>query len=298
MTATNTPRAEVDIDEALVRELLVDQHPDLAELPLVRMASGWDNAMFRLGDDLAVRLPRRAVAVPLVRHEQRWLPELAARLPLPVPEPVRRGTPGAGYPWDWSVCRWVPGTPAIAAPLADPETAARSLAAFLGALHQPAPTEAPANPYRGVPLGDRSASVAERVERLHATIDAPLVLRRWSDLVATPPWTGPALWLHGDLHPANLLVQDGRLSGVIDFGDLTAGDPAADLSVAWMMFSPEVRTTFRAALGGVDDDTWRRAQGWALALALAYLAHSADNPPYEEMGRRTFAEVLGEQGVT
>jgi aminoglycoside phosphotransferase (APT) family kinase protein len=288
------PAAEVDVGPAVVRVLLAEQCPDLVELELVELAYGWDNAIFRLGDELTVRLPRRALAAELVEHEQRWLPELAARLPLPIPSPVRLGRPGGGYPWSWSVCPWFPGVVATRAAPADPFEAAETLGAFLAALHQAAPSAAPANPYRGGPLADRDAVTRQRAEQVSDLIDAPAVLACWSDLVSTPRWDRPPVWLHGDLHPANLLVHEGQLSAVIDFGDITAGDPATDLAVAWMLFPSEARPTFRAAAGAIDDDTWLRARAWALSLALAYLANSADNPMFARLGERVLHAVLAD----
>jgi aminoglycoside phosphotransferase (APT) family kinase protein len=290
--AQNTPAAEVVVDETLVRSLLAEQHPDLAHLPLKPLASGWDNAIFRLGDDLVVRLPRRQLAAALVEHEHRWLPGLAGRLPLPIPVAVREGRPAAAYPWSWSICRWFPGTVAVKAPLEDRALAARTLGAFVVAMHQPAPPDAPENPFRGVPLAERDGVMRERVDELAGILDAPAVTACWDEALTVPPWSGPALWLHGDLHPANLLVHEGRLSAVIDFGDLTSGDPATDLAVAWMLFPPELRPVFRSAAGDVDDDTWARARGWALSLGVAYLAHSADNPMFRELADQTLAAAL------
>jgi aminoglycoside phosphotransferase (APT) family kinase protein len=286
------PVAEVEIDAALVRGLLADQHPDLAERALSEVAFGWDNVSYRLGDDLVVRMPRRALSAPLIEHEQRWLPHLAPRLPLPVPAPVRVGRAAPGYPWSWSVCPWLPGVPACAEPPTDPVDAAAQLGAFLEALHRPAATGAPENPYRGVPLAHRDATTRERVARSGDHIDGGAVLRVWDEVVGRAAWNRAPVWLHGDLHPANLLVHEGRLTAVIDFGDLTSGDPATDLAVAWMLFPPGARGVFRAAAGTVDDDTWARARGWALALALAYLAHSADNPTMARIGRETLTAVL------
>jgi aminoglycoside phosphotransferase (APT) family kinase protein len=176
----------------------------------------------------------------------------------------------------------------------DPFAAATSLGEFLAALHQPAPPDAPENRFRGVPLTDRDATMHERVAQLADAIDARAVLARWDELLATPPWSGPPLWLHGDLHPANVLVHRGRLSAVIDFGDITSGDPANDLSVAWMLFPPDARATFRAAAGAVDDDTWARARGWALTLAVTYIAASANDPVIEREGHEAIAAVLAD----
>jgi aminoglycoside phosphotransferase (APT) family kinase protein len=290
--ASNKPVAEVDVDEPLVRAILRDQMPDLAMRPLRMLASGWDNVIYRLGDDLVLRFPRRVLAADLVEHELRWLPGLAPRLPLPIPAPVRAGRPGRGYPWSWSVCPWLPGIVAEEAEIADPTETAVVLGQFVAAMHEPAPEDAPANPFRGVPLQDRAATMEERLETLDDLIDAPSVRACWEDLLDTPAWSGPPLWLHGDLHPLNVLFDNGRPSAVIDFGDLTAGDPATDLSVAWMMLTADTRPRFREAAGDVDDDTWRRAQGWALALAVAYLANSADVPLLARVGQRTIAAVL------
>lgn len=284
MPAEVMPAAEVDIGEPLVRALLSEQCPELAGQEIAALGSGWDNAVFRLGEALTVRLPRRAVAAALTLHEQRWLPELAATLPLPIPAPVRIGRPGAGYPWAWSVCRWLPGEIAARTPPADPLEAAGALGAFLAALHRAAPPEAPVNGVRGVPLAQRDAAVRQRVAQLADVIDAGAVLACWAELAAAPRWSGPPLWLHGDLHPANVLVHGGRVSAVIDFGDLTSGDPATDLAVAWMMFPAEARPAFRAAAGGHDDATWTRARAWALSLALAYLVRSADSPLLARLG--------------
>jgi aminoglycoside phosphotransferase (APT) family kinase protein len=290
----NQPAAEVDIDEPLVRSLLREQMPDLAALPLSQLAFGWDNVIFRLGDDFVVRFPRRAVAAELIDHELRWLPVLAPALPLPVPAPVRAGRASGGYPWAWSVCRWLPGVVAEQATLTDRRRAAVTLGGFVAAMHRPAPPDAPANPVRGIPLRDRAPAVLEHINAIADVLDVASVRACWEDLLATPEWPGPPLWLHGDMHPLNVLVDHGEPSAVIDFGDLTAGDPATDLSLAWMMFSPDHRSVFRDAAGDVDDDTWRRARGWALALSVAYIANSADHALLARIGSRTLAAALAD----
>ena len=285
------PAPEVDLDEALVRRLLRGQHPDLAELAVEPAGSGWDNVMFRLGDELCVRLPRRALAAPLIEFEQRWLPELARRLPIPVPAPLRVGVATADFPWRWSVCPWLVGHRAAGAAMADPSHVASALGAFVAALHTDAPADAPENPYRGVPLVERDEVTRERIEQLGALIDGPAVREQWAAAVAVPRWHGPPQWIHGDLHPGNILLEEGGriLAGVIDFGDITSGDPATDIAVAWMLFGPDDRVRFRESAGidKVDDSAWARGKGWAIALALAYLAHAADNPVMADVGRRT-----------
>jgi aminoglycoside phosphotransferase (APT) family kinase protein len=291
------PAAEVDVSPDLVRRLLTAQHPDLAHLPIEVMANGWDNVMCRLGGDLAVRLPRRAAAARLVVHEQRWLPVLAPRLPLPVPAPVRTGRAAPGYPWPWSIVPFLPGQVAARNPPGDIRDAAVSLGRFLGALHTPAAPDAPANPTRGIPLADRSATDVQNMRAADGSVDRKAVMRVWEAAVAAPRWDRAPVWLHGDLHPANILVHQGRISGVIDFGDITSGDPATDLSVAWMLLPPHSRelcqATYAAASGHLaDDGLWVRARGWALVLALVFLAHSADNPLITGIGRRTLSAVL------
>lgn len=283
-----TPAAEVELTEPMVRSLLREQHPDLADLALVEVASGWDNLIYRLGDALSVRLPRRATSAALIEHEQRWLPELAVGLPLPVPVPLRVGVPGCGYPWRWTISTWLPGRSAELDPPEDLDLAAVVLGEFLLALHQPAPANAPHNPYRGVPLAERSDRLLAGLDLLVGSVDRGRVVERWSVLVQTTAWLGPPVWLHGDVHPLNLLVHDGRLSAVIDFGDITAGDPASDLAVGWMLFEPQQREVFRAA-AGADPDTWARAEAWALALGVA-MATGDDR--VAAIGRRTLAAVL------
>jgi aminoglycoside phosphotransferase (APT) family kinase protein len=289
-----TPAAEVDTSPALVTALLLDQHPDLAGLPVAEAASGWDNALFRLGDRLAVRLPRRAAAARLVRHEQRWLGPIAERAGVAVPAPVRVGRPGHGYPWHWSVTPWFEGRVAAGLPVADRRPLAAPLADFVTRLHVPAPDDAPANPVRGFPLRERHDRVA--VNLGSGRVPRPDELRGlWERLVDTAAWPGPPLWLHGDLHPANLLVTPENppgLAAVLDFGDLTSGDPATDLAAAWLLFDAPGRAAFRAALPGVDPRTWDRARAWAVALGAAVAAHSSDNPLMAAMGRHALTQVL------
>ncbi|WP_250030280.1 aminoglycoside phosphotransferase family protein [Paractinoplanes maris] len=267
---------EVEITAELVRELVRDQHPDLADRPIRLGALGWSNQLWRLGDDLAVRLPWVVGDNDeALLKEYAWLPAHAPGLPLPVPVPQRIGQPSARFPRPWLITTWLPGTPADQAPVTRGKDAAESLAAFLTALHQPAPAGAPAGRDRGGPLADRAgqfaAGVARTTERgLIADPDA--VRAVWHDAVTAPPWTGPPLWIHADLHPANVLTTDGTLSGVIDFGDLCAGDPAYDLSAAWVLLPDGAVDDFYAAYQPtVDAATRRRARGWAMARALSGL---------------------------
>ena len=299
MPANPMPAADVDISADLVRRLLASQHPDLARLPVEFLANGWDNALFRLGTELVVRMPRRQLGATIITREQRWLPSLAPRLPLPIPYPERTGHSALGYPYPWSVVPYIPGTPAAAAEREDldlPDVAA-AVGGFLGALHVPAPPDAPVNPVRGLPLATRAPSFMTNLGLLDGAVDRDLVLRSWESALAAPGYDGPPRWLHGDLHPANILVLDGQVSGVIDFGDITSGDPATDLAVAWMLLPAAWHGAFRAAYeaagGPAGDALWLRARGWALHFALVLLAHSADNPQLLAVGRRTLRAVLG-----
>ncbi|WP_147796490.1 aminoglycoside phosphotransferase family protein [Cellulomonas sp. Y8] len=316
------PPAEVDLTTDLVRALLEDQHPDLADLPLRLAAHGWDNATFRLGADLAVRLPRRELAAHLVEHEQRWLPTLAGLCPVPVPAPVRVGRPGPRFPWSWSVVPWVHGVHVAQQPVADRTAWAPELAEALVALHVPAPAGAPVNPFRGGALAGRSAALRARLDAGHldgaiaaagarstgagsadATAGTPVGRARldplWRDALAAPAWPGPPVWLHGDPHPGNLVAADGRLAGLLDFGDLTAGDPACDLATAWLTFDVDGRAAFRAradaladARGPRDPGRWRRAAGWALVMASALVTHGDDDPVIAAAGSHAIAELV------
>jgi aminoglycoside phosphotransferase (APT) family kinase protein len=296
------PAAEVEVSADLVRLLLADQHPDLARLPVEFLANGWDNELYRVGDGLVARLPRRALGAEIIKNEQRWLTGLAPRLPLPIPYPERIGVPAHGYPYSWSVVPYLPGVPAAEASSFDPAGAAAVVGGFLGALHIPAPADAPANPFRGVPLAERAGNFAANLALLTGQVDRDAVLRVWEVVLAAPRYDGPPVWLHGDLHPANVLVNDGQVSGVIDFGDITAGDPASDLSVAWMLLPLDCHGSFWSAYqaaggaSGRGDDALRaRARGWALNLAIVFLARSEGNPVLLETGRRTLSTVLEDQ---
>ncbi len=288
------PIAEVAIDDRLVRRLLRDQHPDLADQSIQPLAHGWDNVLMRLGPELVVRLPRRRVAAALVEHEQQALGGLAHTLPLPVPVPLRTGCPTDYYPWAWSVVPWLPGHPAAADP-PDTRTAwAPILAGFLAALHRPATADAPANAFRGGPLATRAADVEARLDS--GVPRAEELRTLWRHALAAPVHVGPPMWLHGDLHPLNLLTEDRGLRAVIDFGDVTGGDPATDLATAWLTFDASGRTAFVSAyteLTGVDAATWTRARGWAVVLATAMVTSSDDRPDLAAVAAHTVAQLLG-----
>ncbi len=299
---TGIPPAEVAIDEDLVRSLLSEQHPDLADAPLTIAGEGFDCTMVRIGDDLAARLPRRAFGVPLMAVEQRWLPELAPRLPIPVPTPLRTGRPGAGYPWPWSVVPWYAGASVDRAPL--DARAADPLARFLVALHQPAPDDAPLNEWRGVPLATRADAVGQWHAML-ATRDDGLtsaeldrVRRIWDRTRAVPIDVAPT-WLHGDLHPRNVISDEGRLAAVIDWGDVCRGDRATDLAAIWMLLSTadarrEAQRIVTTATGsGVSEPTWERARGWTIFFGSVLMAAGLDGEDlsFAEAGRRSLMRV-------
>ena len=292
LPSIGTPVAEIAIDTTLVAGLLVEQQPDLAHLPLQEVEVGWDNALFRLGDHLAVRLPRRAVAAPLILHEQRWLPHLAEQLTLPIPAPSRVGTPARGYPWHWSVVPWLPG---MAADQHEPDAAqARPFAAFLSSLHVPAPADAPANPVRGVPLQQRTEAVEARMQRLASTTSliTPQIRQIWQVALQAPLDLSPT-WLHGDLHPRNVLVEHGVITGIIDWGDITSGDPATDLAAIWMLFAePGARQQALAAYGDLSGATLQRAKGWAVLFGVMLLDSGLiDNPRNAVIGARTLQRI-------
>jgi aminoglycoside phosphotransferase (APT) family kinase protein len=284
------PPADLEIDIGLVRRLLASQHPDLATLPLRLVANGWDNAVFRLGDALAVRIPRRSVAAHLIRHEQELIPRLAPRLPVAAPIPVRVGAPSPDFPWPWSVVPWLDGEVAADLDVRDDSDLAVMLAQVVRALQFPASPDAPHNPYRGGPLATRAEAVAQRLAggRIPRSADVRVM---WEEALGAAPWQGPPLWLHGDLHPANLLLREGRLVAVIDFGDVTAGDPATDLATAWLTFGPWARRIFRDLLD-MDEATWLRARGWAVNIGTAMVDTAEPGSRIHRVGWHALSELL------
>jgi aminoglycoside phosphotransferase (APT) family kinase protein len=285
---------ERDIDAVLVRRLVAEQFPEWGELPIKPVPSaGTDNALYRLGDDKAVRLPRIRSAVREVAKEHHWLPRLAPHLPLAIPQPLGKGEPAHGYPWPWSVYRWLDGENPSLARIADPRSLATRLAQFIAALHGIDPAGGPAAD-RGEPLEERDAPTRTAIDALQGTIDTGGVAAAWEKALRAPIWPGPPVWVHADLSPGNLLIADGRLSAVIDFGCLGLGDPACDLTVAWNLLGADVRSAFRAALD-VDDATWERGRGWALSIALIHLPYyHRTNPTLAANARHVIGEILTE----
>ena len=300
---------EVDIDQRLVRRLVDGQFPRWAGLALERVASaGTDNALYRLGADLVVRLPRIGWAVDDVAKEQRWLPRLAPGLPAAIPEPLGQGEPAHGYPWSWSVYRWLDGANPVVGGLADPAGLASDLARFVRALHRVDPAAGPrshrSGPLHGQEESTRAALAALAVpavlagleESLPGTVDLDAVTQVWEAALEVPAWSGPPVWVHGDLSPGNLLLAGGRLSAVIDFGAVGVGDPACDQIVAWNLLPASAREVFRTELG-VDDAMWERGRGWALSIALVALPYyHRTNPVLADSARHVIAEVLADAG--
>ena len=288
-----TPPAEVDIDADLVTALVADEHPDLADRPVRLLANGWDNALYRLGDDLLVRLPRRAAAAALVENEARWLARVAPLLPVATPAPVRVSAPSWRFPYTWTIVPWIEGDSALGFSAADRSPLASELGTLLAGLHETAPPEAPQNPVRGVDLRLRDVAVRGRLTA-SASPAAPALEELWTHLVDSKPWRAEPVWLHGDPHPGNVIVRDGRIAALIDFGDMCAGDPATDLAAGWLFFDRDARAEFRAAADGVrayDDADWARARGWALVLATAFDAHSDDDPAMAALAAHALTQV-------
>jgi aminoglycoside phosphotransferase (APT) family kinase protein len=283
----------VRIDEELVRQLLAAQQPDLAARSLKLVNAGFDNELWRLGDDLAVRMPRRAVAAELLANEQRWLPRLARQLPLAVPAPVRMGRPSQAYPWPWSVVPWLAGQPGDQVPVTDAPDAGRQLGRFLAALHRPAPRSAPFNPWRSVALADRAESFRTALSHLASEVEQRRLRQVWQQAVDASSYPGPAVWIHGDLHPANALIGEGTLVGVIDFGDLCAGDPATDVAAAWLLLPPDGVDAFAAAYGSFNPALAERSLGWASLFGLILLELGTHGrPTYERMARTALERIL------
>jgi aminoglycoside phosphotransferase (APT) family kinase protein len=289
---------KADITAELVSRLVAAQFPQWAGLAVRPVEpGGWDNVTFRLGPGLSVRLPSADCYAEQVGKEHRWLPALAGRLPLPIPEPIARGAPGCGYPWPWSVYRWLEGEPATAGRVGNLSRFAAEVADFLAALYRIDPADGPPpgahNFFRGGPLAVYHAETMEAIAALGDEVDAGRAAEVWQAALAAP-WPGPPVWVHGDVSPENLLVAAGRLSAVIDFGCCAVGDPACDTAIAWTFFSGESRRVFRARLP-VDQATWARGRGWALWKALIVLVGALrDDPADAAQTRQVIGEILAD----
>jgi aminoglycoside phosphotransferase (APT) family kinase protein len=287
---------ELDIDAGLARRLLSSQFPEWSGLPLVPvLPAGTDHAIFRLGRDMSLRLPRREGIEDQAELEQEWLPRLAQQLPLDVPTPLAIGRPEDDYPFRWAVHSWVEGEPATRDRLRDPDETAVDLARLIGALQRMDGTGAPLAG-RGLPLSTRDRQTRIWIEDLRSRIDVAVVTELWEAALAAPAWSGPPVWVHGDLDSRNLLARDGRLSGLVDFGGLGVGDPACDVGAAWKLLAGESRHRLRFQLG-VDDATWTRARGHVLSQSLGALSYYTveNNAALVLEARRWLSDVLAER---
>lgn len=292
------PAAKLDIDVALVRRLVATQFPQWVDLPITPVElDGWDNRTFHLGDHMTVRLPSAEGYAPQVEKEHQWLPKLAPPLPLPIPVPLAKGAPNGDYPWHWSIYQWLQGEIATVERIADLSAFATSLAQFLTALQYIDSAEGPAagshSFFRGAPLAVYDAETRQAITTLGNTVDAEATQAVWETALRAT-WQGPPVWFHGDIAAGNLLVNDGHLSGVIDFGCSGVGDPACDTTIAWTLLSGESREAFRATLR-VDKATWARGRGWALWKALITLVEYIHTDPAKaEEARRVIDEILAD----
>ncbi|MBT2468256.1 aminoglycoside phosphotransferase family protein [Streptomyces sp. ISL-66] len=314
MPAGKMHAGEPDVDTALVRRLIAAQFPQWAALPVERVDSvGTSNAMYRLGEDMAVRLPRTEGAAGDVATEHRWLPRLAPPLPVAIPAPLGQGEPAEGYPWPWSVYRWLAGENPAAGRIAEPVLLAEDLARFVSALRRIDPADGPSS-YRSETLAARDAVTRATLAQLRGGtradedgtgpdgsdaqrargVDLDAATALWETALRAPEWAGPPVWIHADLQPGNVLLADGRLSAVIDFGCAGLGDPAVDLIAAWYVLPAAARTAFRSAVAA-DEAMWTRGRGWALSIALLELSYYRDtHPAMASTARRVIGELLAD----
>jgi aminoglycoside phosphotransferase (APT) family kinase protein len=293
--------AEIEVTADLVRDVLREQHPDLAELPIREVEGGWGNQMWRLGDELVIRLQRMDKSPDLQLKERRWLPLPASRLPLPIPTPVRSGTPSERFPKMWTVMTWVEGTPLDHGSITRGDHAADTLAAFLKALHVEAPTDAPDGSGFGAPPKECTGGFEHYLRAVDLGAIAEDDVRAvWDDAVAAFEWQSPRVWVHGDLHPANVVIADGTLAGIVDFGALCAGDPAWDLAAAWVLLPAGGASRFFDSYAQADEATVRRARGLAAmkSLFLMLMGQNGDRglpggkPNWGPAGRAALDRVL------
>lgn len=288
------PPSDIDVDIGLVQALLAEQFPELAELPLRRAAEGWDCVTIRLGEGLAVRLPRRELAAKLVDHEQAWLPVLAPQLPIPIPAPVRVGRPTDDYPWSWSVVPWFAGSTALTAHPAGAE--ATRLGSFLSDLHSiPTPLDPPVNPHRGGQLHDRRDLYSRRLQDARGVLGdetAGAAYELFCRSLEVSANDVP-VWLHGDLHSKNVITVEGRIEAVIDWGDVCTGDPATDLASLWIIFDVDHHDLFWQSYGPVADSLLARSKGWAIAFGLMlWDSHHDADPAFAAAGLTTMLRAL------
>ena len=293
MTIEKLHPNEADISISLVSDLLNEQFPQWSNLPIhLITASGTDNALFKLGDDFVVRLPRMEGAMAQISQDRTWLPKLASKLPVVIPEQMALGEPSAEYPFSWSVYRWIGGETADIDSLPQPEQTAGALASFIKSLRAIDPTNGPMEGYRGRPVHLRDQWTRESINELANLIDTQKAIRIWEETIEAADWDGPPTWFHGDLMPGNLLFEDDKLKAIIDWGVMGVGDPAIDLIVAWFLLPPPSRAIFREEMG-VSEDEWLRGRGWALSIAAGYIPYYRHTQlPGVGYCRRALIEIL------
>lgn len=286
----------MNITETLVRELIAKQFPQWSHLSIQAVKnSGWDNRTFHLGTEMLIRMPSSAEYAGQVEKEQTWLPKLASHLPLPIPAPLAMGKPNELYPWKWSINRWLPGETAAIAHINDLSEFANDLALFLNALQSinsaGGPLAGPHSFYRGGDLAVYDLETRKAIEDLKNHIDFSAATEIWEKALSSS-WQNPPVWVHGDVSVGNLLLSQGKLSAVIDFGQLAIGDPACDLAIAWTLFEGKSRRIFLETLK-LDSNTWARGQAWALWKAMIYLVNQQTEMNFEaKRALRTIHEVI------
>lgn len=291
--------SELSIDTSLVSRLIAAQFPLWAHLPIRPVPSaGTDNSIYRLGEDMAVRMPRFKSVADHVEKEHRWLPKFGPHLPLTIPTPLAKGTLGQDYPWNWSIYRWIEGENATPDKIINLHQTATALGQFIAALQKIDPTDGPIggehNGFRGVPLINRDTETRAAIRKLSNVLDTNALTHAWNTALQAPAWTRPPVWLHGDLQSGNILTHQGKLNAVIDFGLMGIGDPAGDVMAAWTFLSAETREAFRLELHS-DDATWARGRGWALSWGLIALAYYLNtNLVLASIARHTIDEVLSD----
>lgn len=295
MHRLHTHQATIDIDAA--HRMVLQQFPRYGHLPIRYFhSSGTDHAIYRLGDEMYLRMPLTHDAQLQLEKELYWLPHLASKLPLSIPVPLEKGEPSKEFPHQWAIYTWLEGKNPLRAEMGDMNETARTLAKFIGTLQkiktENGPLPGKHNFFRGVPLLQRDAQTRLAIESLKDQIDSALVKNVWDDALNARVWDSDPVWIHGDIHAANLLAKDGRITAVIDFGGLGVGDPACDLLVAWWFLTPESRQVFWEEVK-VDEATWRRGRGWALSMAVIALPYyQVTNPVFAKEAEKAIREVI------
>ena len=273
----NFPKAQIDIHEGLVRELVDSQFPEFSDYSIRFLSEGYDNSNYKLGNSYLIRLPRRKLGAELIKHEIEWLPKLGYKLPIQIPSPKKVGAPTNAYPWSWTIVPFFDGHSALEKSLDEPEI--KRFVQFLKKLHHINPEGVPENPYRNVPLSEKSKSVARKNEHLES--GSMEIKNLWEQTILEPIDCKPSL-IHGDLHPDNIIINNGKIEAVIDWGDITKGDPATDLASLWMLIEDPGIRDIAFEKYGASDSTILRSKGWAIFYGINFLTI----PKYKALGNR------------